>query len=359
MQEAPSVLFLTTSVNSAKGGIQRFNTRIVKALANSNVHSRCLSKEDSTGVHNLVHGFSGSGARFTFKALKEFRRTDVLLLGHINLLPLATIYKVVRPSGRVVLFAHGVEAWGDAAYRKVKPWDSLLLRTLVDQIAVVSHYTMRLMASAFRVKFERFTYFPNTVSYAPHVSVEKRAQKNVLTVSRLALSESEKHVDKVVAAFPDVLRVHPTAKLIIVGDGHLRAELENLSRELEVEQSVLFKGYVSEEVLAELYGSATCFVLPSSKEGFGIVYLEAWLAGLPVVASKYGAAPEVVRNGVDGFTVDPNDPSQISYAINRLLSDQRLGVDMAEAGLENVRTNFSDEVLSRNLTNLLTGPNRQ
>ncbi len=113
----------------------------------------------------------------------------------------------------------------------------------------------------------------------------------------------------------------PGLQIRIVGRGPEWAALNRLHAELVLGDSVALLGDLSRERLAEEYVSADLFCLPSAQEGFGIVFLEAMAAGLPVVACRAAAIPEVVLDGETGVLVPPGAPEALAHAIEGLLSD--------------------------------------
>lgn len=356
----PRVLFAGLAAYGAHGGIQRFNRRIATNLEGIAAHSAVVMKEDRADAMPTATtactaiGAGGSTAIFTLAFLREAWRSDVLLLGHINLLPFAALYRLVRPRGRIVLFAHGIEVWGDVRYREPKRWEGTAIKHFIDEVAIVSRYSRERMKEAFHLDGAKFSLFPNTVSVLAAPAVTHLTKSNtIIVVSRLGTNEAEKNIDQVIRAMPALCAAIPEARLRIIGDGALRPSLETLVSELQMQDVVLFDGFVDDEVLARAYEDAALFVLPSSKEGFGIVYLEAWLRGLPVIASKHGAGAEIVSDGVDGMTVEPADVDAITQAIIRLLRNESLRKQMAAAGLDKVRRHYSDEVLHATLLRLV------
>jgi glycosyltransferase involved in cell wall biosynthesis len=109
-------------------------------------------------------------------------------------------------------------------------------------------------------------------------------------------------------------------------------------------------GHVRWDQLAELYRSASVFVMPSFYETFGISVVEAMAFGLPVVATTAGGLPEVVENGVTGILVEPGDPQALSDALIQLLRDPDLRQRMSRAGQERVRAEFTvDQIAPQTL----------
>jgi glycosyltransferase involved in cell wall biosynthesis len=121
-------------------------------------------------------------------------------------------------------------------------------------------------------------------------------------------------------------------------------ELRALARELGVEDRVRFPGWISDDDLEDLYRAASCFVLPTFQEGFGLPVLEAMARGLPVACSDIPALTELVGDAAMLF--DPHDPSSIAQAIRRITTDQQLASDLVTRGRDRCRM-FSWERTAR------------
>lgn len=121
----------------------------------------------------------------------------------------------------------------------------------------------------------------------------------------------------------------PPSVLRVIGTGPERERLERRAEELGLVGRVLFLGHVPFERLAAEYRLADVFCLPSRQEGFGIVFLEAMAAALPIVAAYAAAVPAVVSDGEDGVLVSPDSAAELASALGRLLADpeerRRLG----------------------------------
>lgn len=326
------IVFIGLSARG-NGGIQGFNRRVIAALG---AQATVLMLDDFPGLRR--------GA-FAWRVARS--RGDTLLVGHVNLLPIALLWRLGHPRGRVILFAHGIEVWGDPAYRVVRWWEPTLLRRVVDRVAVVSRYSRDRMMAAFGLREGLFAHFPNAVDVGP--LPERAGGETILAVTRLGAGEREKHVDKLVRALP----LMPGARLVVVGDGPLRAELRGLAAGLGVTDRVDLLGAVDRARLDRAYREAAVFALPSSKEGFGIVYLEAWANGLPVVGSCFGAAGEVIADGVDGFTVEPADVPALAAALDALIRDPARAAAMGRAGHAKVVALYSGAAFVANLRALL------
>lgn len=133
-------------------------------------------------------------------------------------------------------------------------------------------------------------------------------------------------------AMPSILEAAPNTRLRIVGGG---PELQRLEREhlaLGLGGSVVITGALPDADVIEEYRAADIFCLPSLQEGFGIVFLEAMASGLPIVACRSAAVPEIVPEGEAGLLVPPGDPQALAGALLRLLRDPPRRRRMGEAG---------------------------
>jgi len=147
--------------------------------------------------------------------------------------------------------------------------------------------------------------------------LKRATAPRLLTIGRLV---ARKGHEVAVRAMPRILALHPEAELRIVGDGPLRPRLEALVRELGVERHVTLPGTIwpSTPVLA----GADLFLFPSLDEPQGLAVLEAFAAGVPVVASRTGGIVEMVEHDVTGVLVEPGNVEALAAAVIGLLSDE-------------------------------------
>ncbi len=130
----------------------------------------------------------------------------------------------------------------------------------------------------------------------------------------------QKGPDLLLDAIPYVLRFHPHAKFVFAGDGEMRGSLERRSHQLGVAHATRFIGFQHNGTLANLYKACDAVCVPSRNEPFGIVVLEAWSAGKPVVSSRNGGPAEFVWHEVNGLKVDPN-PNSIAWGLGTLFTN--------------------------------------
>jgi phosphatidyl-myo-inositol dimannoside synthase len=338
--EWPRILFMALETYSLVGGLQQFNRRVIVA-------------EDLPKDLNVkCSAFGANRLAFVRESVKLARSIDVVLIGHINLLPVAWLLKSANQKLRLLLFVHGDEVWNSPNFRPRWFYEPWMLRW-VNRIAAVSQYTASLMEREFSVPHDRFHIFPNAVDELPPPTPLQRKTETILVVTRIGAGDRRKNVDTVLRAFAQLAFNRPTATLEIVGEGVLRPELEDLACSLNISDRVRFLRFVSSSELEEAYRRASMFVLPSSKEGFGIVYLEAWQFGLPVICSSEGASKEIISDGLDGFVVDPRDTQSLANRIELLLSRPLVAANMGQQGYEKVAKFYLNKNFQENLNGII------
>jgi glycosyltransferase involved in cell wall biosynthesis len=142
-------------------------------------------------------------------------------------------------------------------------------------------------------------------------------------------------------AFARVLVDFPTAQLVIIGDGPMRQIWENQAHTLGIENAVRFMGWRSDA--QALMAGFDLFLVPSLREGFGLVALEAMAQHVPVIGSRVSAIPEIVLDGETGVLFPPRDIDALTTALKRLLSDPALCQAMGQQGEERVKAVFTTQ----------------
>ncbi len=162
----------------------------------------------------------------------------------------------------------------------------------------------------------------------------------VLTVARLS---AQKSIDTLISALAILTQRGCPALLTIIGDGAQRAELEEQARTLGLQEQVHFIGSHPQEELARYYSSHDVFVLPSVREGMGLVLAEALFCGLPVIATRSGGVTDIVRDGETGLLVPERDPGALAAAVERLADDRALAARLASNGHAWVRERYAPD----------------
>ncbi|MBN3040585.1 MAG: glycosyltransferase family 4 protein [Candidatus Omnitrophica bacterium] len=164
----------------------------------------------------------------------------------------------------------------------------------------------------------------------------------VLFVGRMVY---QKGPDLLVEAIPNILRFYPDAKFVFAGDGEMRWSVEERAKQIGVHHATRFLGYHNGWRLVDLYKACDLVCVPSRNEPFGIVILEAWSAGKPVVASSNGGPGEFIWHEVNGFKIYPN-PDSVSWGIGTAFSDFERSRWMGRNGRIAVESAFSWDIIA-------------
>ncbi len=228
------------------------------------------------------------------------------------------------------------------------------LRNLLraDAIIAVSHFTQCTLIEKLGLPVERVHLIENavdTIKFSPGSDNMAFRQDWSIVGKRLVLGVGRlvprKGFDQTIRGWQDVVAQHPTAHLMIVGDGPQRLELQELIVSAGLQKHVTLTGPLSDADLLAAYRSADLFIMPNrtmpdgDTEGFGLVFLEANACGRAVIGGKAGGAVDAVRDGETGLLVDGNSVQEIVSAISRLLADDELLKRLEMGGLANAQAN--------------------
>ena len=147
----------------------------------------------------------------------------------------------------------------------------------------------------------------------------KPEQPVILTVSRLAEVERYKGYDQILKALPQIRQTIPNVHYVIVGKGNDQPRIEQLIAQLGLQDYVTLAGFVPDEQLCDYYNLCDVFAMPSKREGFGIVYLEALASGKPALGGNQDGAIDALCHGELGALVDPDDVEEIAQTIIQIL----------------------------------------
>ena len=216
------------------------------------------------------------------------------------------------------------------------------------EVIVNSNYMKNELQRLFGLPFEKISVVPNAINLTNYSGIEKdyefRRQyamdneKIVLFSGRLVY---EKGVQHLISAMPKIIEHYHDSKLIIVGKGGMIDELKGQVDYLGLGNKVYFTGYLNNKKLCKMYKCADVAVFPSTYEPFGIVALEAMLAGLPVVVSDVGGLNEIVDHGVDGMKSYAGNPNSIADSILTLLYDHQLAEKIVKNAKQKVKSKYN------------------
>lgn len=170
-------------------------------------------------------------------------------------------------------------------------------------------------------------------------------EKVIVSVSRLV---EKNGIANLIYAFQKVRKNIP-AKLVLIGDGPLREELEALSRTVGIQDDVLFLGTVAHDHVSLYLRVADVFIRASLSEGLGIAFLEAMAAGVPIIGSPVGGIPDFLHDEQTGLFCNPNDPGDIARSIERILDDEALRQRLIRNGRDMVARRYSWDTIAHDM----------
>lgn len=330
---SPDTVFIYLAAFSKTGGIEKVNRTILKVLADGFTDRKVAQ---AYGVYDdfidaryfpryLFTGFSGDRVSFLWRLLTKPIPWKQVVVGHVNLAPAVHLLLWRKPGLQVTVMAHGIEVWSPLNRSKKR----LLQRA--DKVISVSEYTKKQLIEVNGVKPERIVVQPNCLDpyYVPTVQERRPAylkrryhlepgNKILLTVARLDSNEQYKGYDNVLTAIATLHKGRPELKYLLCGKTD-KQELERINRlidRLGIRDSVIMPGFIPDDELVDHYALADVFVMPSKKEGFGIVFIEAAACGTTVIAGNGDGSKEALLNGEIGTLVEPDDVDMLARAIN-------------------------------------------
>ncbi|QEK50340.1 glycosyltransferase family 4 protein [Pedobacter aquae] len=343
------VLFLTLRTFSLTGGIEKVCRGIAFALQNfqqeGKIHFRMISLYDDLAderyvkkMHFKAYGLSPKlGALAScFTAFKY----NTIILSHINLAPIACFIKFLKPTCRIILWTHGIEVW-----RPLKGFKRRLLE-VADEIIAVSAFTKSEITKRHAIQAERIKVVPNALDpyfVIPEIKEDDESAIRKLyaipadaplffALTRLKNSEQQKNYDLVIRAIA-ALKDEGIAAYYMLGGKYEDAEyqrIQDLAISLNIQKQIILTGFIADEAISNYYQAADAFVLPSEKEGFGLVFIEAQACGLRVVAGNQDGSIDAVQNPDAGILVNPRDFKAIQEAL-KSLSQNKLSIQEKKA----------------------------
>jgi phosphatidyl-myo-inositol dimannoside synthase len=370
---AKKIILFTLQTFSTTGGIQKMTRTLAHSLDHISrqqnwdfkLWSLYDSRYDLMGQYlapeNFV-GFGRSKAKLGISTLRKATKADIVILSHVNLALIGLIIKVLNPKCKLWLVAHGIEVWRPLTFIKRK-----FVQRFCDKFICVSSYTKNQMIQWHKVapakcivlnnvvdpfikqpdEFEKPEYLLNRYSLTPENQV-------IFTLTRLASSEQYKGYEQVIKAVGHLKERFPNIRYILSGqyDSMEEARIKELISACHVEDEVILTGFLNEKELADYFLLADLFVLPSRKEGFGIVFIEALACGLPVICGNADGSVDAIRNGELGTAINVNDLEELERTIVAYLQTT-LTVELRENLQAQCLHYFSEKNYQKSLLRLI------
>jgi glycosyltransferase involved in cell wall biosynthesis len=254
-------------------------------------------------------------------------------------------YVAARRSGKPIVATCHNWVGGTAALGIYNHLDRMALKRFHGLAAVSDSVAQRLLNSG--VAATKIRTIANGIDVEPFEralpspALNFDGNKVIGMVARLDL---QKGFEYLLRAAHELCGAFPGLKIVIAGEGPDRQAIENMIQRFGLQSSVILAGHHSD--MPGIYTAIDIFVLPSLNEGLPMTVLEAMAASKPVIATRVGAIPSVIKEGETGLLVDPGDADGLRDALARLLSDSDLCQRLGAAGHDWVRRNYTSEAMA-------------
>lgn len=317
---------------------------------------------DIDGRDASFRGFGRAKIRFVFSAVRSVRRSSpefqaIVLAFHPFLALPAFLIRQISPRVKIVVVAHGVEVWRVLPLLRRRALSRANLvcapsRYTADkliEVQGVAKETVSVLPWPLSPEFARFAFASGALPPPPSLP----SGRIILTVGRWAAAERYKGADDLIRAVAQLKPEFPDLHLVAVGDGDDVPRLVELASSLGVADQVHFLSSLTRAQLAACYSRADIFALPSSGEGFGLVFLEAMAFANPVLGAAIGGTLDLIQDGVNGILVPAQDTPKLASALATLLRDESLRARMGQAGVALVRDRFCFGAFQKQLQKIL------
>jgi glycosyltransferase involved in cell wall biosynthesis len=208
-----------------------------------------------------------------------------------------------------------------------------------DKVLAISEFAKKVVKDIFKYSKDIKVIY-NGISLSKQVRYKENSEsKTVIFAGKLT---EEKGVLSLIKAWKEVITEIPSARLSFYGKCgvEILGKINKLISDKTFE-TIELKGYVNRDILIEKYKSATCAIFPSYVESFGMTALESMITGCPTIFTKRGAGYELIRDGINGLLVDPDNTSEIANAIKFMLINRSEAIKMGEKGAQTIKERFN------------------
>ena len=352
MQALPRVFLAAATLLAGNGGIARVARLMGRVLAEEAAAGRLAVRSASLLDHDLpdvnlpVTIARGWKERFAWEVYKAALSCDYFLYDFLGMVRAHPCFPLLRRP--CLSWIHGIEVWESANRSRLR------CARRADVLIANSAYT-RQRADRLHGGFQRahVCWLATETDETPS-RPSGDCRPTVLILGRMYPMRFKGH-DELIDCWPRVIAAVPDARLVIVGNGPGRPDLQRKAAASPAAQAIVFKGFVPEEAMPQVWDEATVFAMPSRGEGFGLVYIEAMRKGLPVIASIHDAAPEINVEGVTGYNVDLDKPEELPERIIYLLKDRDRAAALGRQGQQRWREHFTYTAFKQRFLPLLRG----
>ena len=280
------------------------------------------------------------------------KRPALIICAHINLAPLALWTQSIFGSEYIVI-THGIDVWDvkkGLLYRSLQRARLVIAASNYTKARLIENGIDPMKIRVLQNPVDTAAFYPAPVNLALKQRLALEHKTVLLTVGRMSTRERYKGHDIMLQVMQ---KLDASFVWLVVGEGDDAPRLQRHAETLGVAEKIRFLGRIDDADLNDYYNLCDCFVMPSTAEGFGIVFLEAMACGKPVVASKTDGSIEPLMNGKLGFLVDPKNVDEIVSAISRAVTpgDTRTKPEFLRG---EVTRNFGTQAFRKKLKEILS-----
>ena len=276
----------------------------------------------------IFSGYAVNKISFVLQAVENARNAEVVIISHINLLVAGWLIKKVNPTAKIILLAHGIEIWGTLSPIKQK------ILTCCHQILCVSKFTAEKIKANHHLPFTKIAVLNNCIDpFLPlpvlnYSSIQLRKKYKIndtatvlMTLTRLSARDRYKGYEEVLNALLLLKKNNPQIKYLLAGSysDSEKKFVDALIKKHDLADNVILTGYIPEDDLTAHFCMADIYLMPSTKEGFGIVFIEAMYYGVPVIAGNQDGSVDALLNGELGLLIEPNSAVAIAAAVEKMM----------------------------------------
>lgn len=364
-------MLFTLQTFSTTGGIQKMTRTLAHALNQVAISNNWAFKlwsaydlnTDLMSEYLPAKNFTGFASRiaFTLKAFLKAPTFDLVIISHINMALVGRVIKIINPKCKIWVVAHGIEIWNNLSGNKkwlLKNCDRLIcVSNFTKQQVINIHHIDEAKCEVLNNAIDAFMKLPQTFAKPQYLIAKYNLAANtplLFTLTRLSAAEQYKGYEQVIKIIGNLKQTFPAIKYIIAGkyDDAEKNRINKIIKTYNVEEQVLLTGFIKETELTDHFLMADLFVLPSSSEGFGIVFIEALACGLPVVCGNIDGSIDAIKNGLLGKAVNPNNLTELENILTEELKKSR--TDSMRKELQNQCIKyFNEDTYIKNLNSLL------
>lgn len=303
-----------------------------------------IEQMQGAGIPTKVMSMWGDLDPLLLPRLVRFIRQDNYNIVHTHLLH-ADLYGTLAASMASVKFVISTRH-NDNSFRKLYPMGKLMawITGYIDRVICISEHVRDFSEKVEETPKDKMKVIYYGINPSLVIGDASWRQQlgwgnDVPVLGIVARLTEQKGHRTLLKAMPEVLHQFPKTRLVVVGDGELTAQLHQEAVQLGISDNIHFLGY--RENAAAMMSGFDIFVHPSRWEGFGLVFLEAMIASLPIVATEVSAIPEIVIDGETGLLVPPDNADALAQALLKLMSDPRKCQQFGTAGRYRVEAEFT------------------